>query len=76
MVAKTFEVFKLKTSVLRNGKPIGFGQNVTFVCDRGMAFEDDFFRESVEYTCQVSVFSFTSYHAVYVDLKISLGRMG
>ena len=26
---------------------------MTFLCDRGMAFEDDFFRESVEYTCQV-----------------------
>ena len=49
---------------------------MTFVCDRGMAFEDDFFRESVEYTCQVSEISLTSYHDVSVDLKISPGWKG
>ena len=37
----------------RLGDPIPFGESVSFVCERGMAFEDDLYQESVEYMCQV-----------------------
>ena len=69
LVTKTHFLLTEKITFVRDGKPIGFGQSVAFVCERGMAFEDDFFRESVEFSCQVSTMIFI-YHL------ISLGRIG
>ena len=38
----------------RFGDPIPFGESVSFVCEKGMAFEEDYHQTSFEVTCQVS----------------------
>ena len=34
------------------GDPIPFGEQIRFVCERGLYFEDDFHQTEVAYTCQ------------------------
>ena len=36
---------------LWHGEPIPFGDSIHFICERGMAFEDDYFQESFKVTC-------------------------
>ena len=48
------ETLKISPVVdLRFGDPIPFGESVSFVCEKGMAFEEDFHQTSFEVICQV-----------------------
>ena len=45
----------LKMWIIRFGDPIPFGESVSFVCEKGMAFEEDYHQTSFEVTCQVMI---------------------
>lgn len=42
-----------------NGDPTPFGQNVSYVCERGTAFEDDFDRQEFHVRCDATLGNFT-----------------
>ena len=44
---------QLSQKLVRFGDPIPFGESVSFVCEKGMAFEEDYHQTSFEVTCQV-----------------------
>ena len=35
-----------------NGNPINFGDQITYVCDKGYHFEDDPYQVNIKYQCQ------------------------
>ena len=51
---------KTKILKIRFGDPIPFGESVSFVCEKGMAFEEDYHQTSFEVTCQVLRFNFST----------------
>ena len=51
---------QLSQKLVRFGDPIPFGESVSFVCEKGMAFEEDYHQTSFEVTCQVKL-HFQSY---------------
>jgi hypothetical protein len=46
------------------GDPVPFGGIATYVCARGMQFENDPFQENVTYTCQVE----TNHQLYFLDV--------
>ena len=44
---------QLSQKLVRFGDPIPFGESVSFVCEKGMAFEEDYHQTSFDVTCQV-----------------------